>query len=179
MRKQGNKSILPYEGKESNYIYTEYLNSESIDEIYEKNYIYPSETLLNYEKQYQLEKGNSEKVKQCDERLKLIEERRKQSEYEMKQMYKYGRRDKIGYRYNAKEIGMNIKARIKYTGIRFSEKLSDLKYSISSAIANRKMQLPSQFDDHYMPDENLNGNVSNSEKISDTQQASYDPWKTK
>lgn len=75
MDKSNRWSTLPYGGNTSNKIYTEYLKTQEIDEIYEKNYIYHSETLLSYEYKYQKEKGNFEKALICKNRLKEIEKK--------------------------------------------------------------------------------------------------------
>ena len=93
MDRSSSWSMLPY-GRSDNRIYTQYLNSGNIEEIYEKNYIYASKTLLEFEEQYQLSKGNIEKAKKCTERLKEIEKQAKESENRIKKFEK--RRNRQG-----------------------------------------------------------------------------------
>ena len=131
MDKSSNWSFLPYGNEPGNRIYTKYLESENIDEIYEKNYIYPSERLLNYEKEYQKQLGNTAKVNICNAKLKEIEQRRRQSKYEMEQRYKYGRNNKIGKKYSAKEIGIQVLQKTNLT------RLKDMVGTIKSKFKNR------------------------------------------
>ena len=92
-------SNLPY-GSNSNRIHTKYLQYKSIEEIYEKNYIYASQTLLGFEEQYQLSKGNIEKAKKCRERLKEINRLIKKSENDIKKRNRRGRISELIQRVN-------------------------------------------------------------------------------
>ena len=162
MDKSNRWSTLPYGGNSSNRIFTEYLNTQDINEIYEKNYIYHSETLLSYEQEYQKEKGNFEKVLECKNRLKEIENKRRQALYELKQRENYNRGTKIGNRYSAKEIGIQILQKTNLTRLK----------NIISIINNKfksvriKFNKPNKFED------------SRDESINNQNHEDTDPWRT-
>ena len=139
MDKSGSWSTLPYGGSTSNRIYTKYLETQDIDEIYEQNYIYPDETLLTYELQYQKEKGNIEKMKACKERLKDIENKRRQAEYETKQRYIYNRGTNIGKKYSAKEIGIRVLQKTNLT--RVKDMVSKIKERFKSIVTKKQKLL--------------------------------------
>ena len=151
---------LPYGNYPGNVIYTSNLDTTDINEIYEKNYIYPSETLLRYELEYQKQKGNNNKVKVCQEKLQEFEQRKKQSDYEMKQRYKYGRNGYIGNRFSAKEIGIQVLQKTNLT--RIKDMLSSIKQKFQRRDNN-------QLYDKSQDVESINKNVQIDES---------DPWRT-
>lgn len=156
-------STLPYGRNTSNRIYTEYLKTQDINEVYERNYIYPSETLLSYEQEYQKEKGNFEKVLECKNRLKEIENKRRQALYELKQREFYNRGSNIGKRYSAKEIGIQILQKTNLT--RLKDIVSIIKNKFKSVQINSNK-----------PKKVENSEIENS-KIQNHEDTT-DPWRT-
>jgi len=162
MDKSNRWSTLPYGGNSSNRIFTEYLNTQDINEIYEKNYIYHSETLLSYEQEYQKEKGNLEKALICKNRLKEIENKRRQALYELKQRENYNRGTNIENRFSAKEIGIQVLQKTNLT--RLKNIISIIKNKFKSVQIN--FSKPKKIKDSEIE----NSNIQNHE---DT-----DPWRT-
>lgn len=162
MDKSNRWSILPYGGNTSNRIYAEYLKTQDINEIYEKNYIYHSETLLSYEQEYQKEKGNFEKALICKNRLKEIKNKRRQALYELKQREIYNRGTNIENRFSAKEIGIQVLQKTNLTRLK----------NIISIINNKfksvqiKFNKPNEFED------------SRDESINNQNYEDTDPWRT-
>lgn len=62
------------------YISIEALDKKNLDDIYFEAYIKNSKTLLEFEKNYQKEKGNLKAVKKCETEEKKIQEKRKRRE---------------------------------------------------------------------------------------------------
>ena len=105
---------LPYGNLEGgtvhNRISLKGINSlDNIQEIYEKRFIIRSQTLLRYEKKYQLQKGNEELVQRYERILKGIDRAVKQQRYVDEQYYKFGRfPNRIKNKWNIKEIGIRL-----------------------------------------------------------------------
>ena len=156
---------LPYGVYPGNRIYTSNLGTQDIEEIYEKNYIYPSETLLTYEQEYQKEIGNLEKANACKMRLKEIEQKRKQSEYETEQRFKYGRNySDIGKKFSAKEIGIQVLQKTRLSRIK------DMVYAIKEKFKTRKNRKIDAYSNEFEEKAGKENLVESSDKS--------DPWRT-
>lgn len=138
---QSNRWIkLPYGKLEGgvlgNRIFVDDANSIDINDIYEKNFIMRSQTLLKFEEQYQLQKGNKQLAKKYKHRRKELINQAKQERYRMKQVYKNGRNNySIGNRYSAKEIGIQIMQKTNLTRIK------DIINTINQRFAKNKKQV--------------------------------------
>lgn len=138
---QSNRWIkLPYGKLEGgvlgNRIFVDDANSIDINDIYEKNFIMRSQTLLKFEEQYQLQKGNKQLAKKYKHRRNELINQAKQERYRMKQVYENGRNNySIGNRYSAKEIGIQIMQKTNLTRIK------DIINAINQRFAKNKKQV--------------------------------------
>ena len=104
------EKILNYEPVNLNAIKREIVRDNTdIDEMYYQGYIVNSNKLLEYEERYQRQKGNIDKAERCKSQLKENRRKSEQREYELEQVYRYGRRTgNIGKKYSVKEIGIRV-----------------------------------------------------------------------